>query len=92
MEYLDGQPYHRILKRVTQLGRNIAFLEGTVPPPDTDGPNAHTAKMTATFWIETVKRDDGTIFTQIQYSQVVLLDFDKLSWPHVSVATLTQGA
>ncbi len=72
--------------------RNIAFLEGTVPPPDTDGPNAHTAKMTATFWIETVKRDDGTIFTQIQYSQVVLLDFDKLSWPHVSVATLTQGA
>jgi hypothetical protein len=70
---------------------NIAFLEGTVPPPDTKGPNAHTAKMTATFWIETVKRDDGTTFTQIQYSQVVLLDFDKLSWPHVSVATLTQG-
>jgi hypothetical protein len=27
-------------------------------------------------------------FTQIQYSQVVLLNFAHLSWPHVSVATL----
>jgi hypothetical protein len=27
-------------------------------------------------------------FTQIQYSQLVLLDFNTLSWPHVSVATL----
>ena len=26
--------------------------------------------------------------TQIQYSQVVLLNFNNLSWPHVSVATL----
>jgi hypothetical protein len=71
--------------------RNIAFLEGTLPPPDTNGPNAQAANMTATFWIETVKRDDGTTFIQIQYSQTVLLNFDKLSWPHVSVATLTQG-
>jgi len=27
-------------------------------------------------------------YTQIQYSQLVLLNFAKLSWPHVSVATL----
>lgn len=27
-------------------------------------------------------------FTQIQYSQAVLLNFNTLSWPHVSVATL----
>jgi hypothetical protein len=26
--------------------------------------------------------------TQIQYSQKVLLDFNGLSWPHVSVASL----
>jgi len=71
--------------------RNIAFLEGTLPPPDTNGPNAQAADMDATFWIETVERDDGTTFTQIQYSQVVLLNFDNLSWPHVSVATLTQS-
>jgi hypothetical protein len=71
--------------------RNIAFLEGTLPPPENNGPNAQAADMDATFWIETVERDDGTTFTQIQYSQVVLLNFDKLSWPHVSVATLTQS-
>ena len=27
--------------------------------------------------------------TKIQYSQTVLLNFGQLSWPHVSVATLT---
>ena len=27
-------------------------------------------------------------YTQIQYSQIVLLNFNGLSWPHVSVATL----
>lgn len=69
--------------------RNIAFLEGTLPPPP-GGPNAQAADMDATFWIETVRRDDGTKFKQIQYSQVVFLNFDNLTWPHVSVATLTQ--
>jgi hypothetical protein len=29
--------------------------------------------------------------TQIQYSQVVLLNFNGLTWPHVSVATLVQS-
>jgi len=71
--------------------RNIAFLEGTLQPDNTTTPNAQAADIDATFWIETIERDDGTTFTQIQYSQVVLLNFDSLSWPHVSVATLTQG-
>lgn len=30
-------------------------------------------------------------FTQIQYSQLVLLNFNGLSWPHVSVATLVRS-
>ena len=30
--------------------------------------------------------------TQIQYSQKVLLDFNGLSWPHVSVASLVPAA
>lgn len=30
-------------------------------------------------------------FTQIQYSQLVLLNFNGLSWPHVSVATLVRN-
>jgi hypothetical protein len=62
---------------------NIAFLAGTAA-----GPNALAAKVDATFWIETVKEPSGHILHQMQYSQTVLLDFNLLSWPHVSVATL----
>ena len=31
---------------------------------------------------------DGRIKHQLQYTQTVLLNFNGLSWPHVSVATL----
>jgi hypothetical protein len=60
---------------------NIAFLNG-----GHDGPNAVTTRVTATFWLQTFQGD--TKPTQLQYSQTVLLDFDTLSWPHVTVATL----
>jgi hypothetical protein len=50
--------------------------------------NASADKVTATFWIETVKKPGGGHFLQLQYTQTVLLDFNGLSWPHVSVATL----
>jgi len=36
----------------------------------------------------TVPRTITFTFTQIQYSQTVLLNFNGLTWPHVSVATL----
>jgi hypothetical protein len=105
---------------------NIAFLKG-----DKNGtaPNANAVKMTAIFWVETVKEQitlpatytpgrpvivqgDGAAgtpvpsfavtsataipaettidvtYTQIQYTQTVFLDFNGLTWPHVSVATL----
>jgi len=62
---------------------NIAFLAGTKA-----GPNALAAQVDATFWIETVKEPSGQILHQLQYSQTVLLNFNLLSWPHVSVATL----
>jgi hypothetical protein len=103
---------------------NIGFLDK----------NAQSAKMTATFWIETVQhtivvpvfkvgqaplqikgvaaapgqrvpvfsvtppfnltapRSITVTSTQIQYSQTVLLNFNTLSWPHVSVATLVPDA
>lgn len=105
---------------------NIAFLEGN---PAVTAPNANAAKLTATFWIETVEHkiqipifkagqlplkispaerpgQISPVFhvepphdiphpititvssTQIQYSQVVNLNFAGLTWPHVSVATL----
>lgn len=116
---------------------NIAFLLGD---PAAASPNAQTAELTATFWIETVEHiillppipipipfgpggrpmtipaevtEAGRpvpnllidppfpipeprriIFTstQIQYSQTVLLNFNGLLWPHVSVATLAPGS
>jgi len=106
---------------------NIAFLQGNAAA---SAPNAQSAKMTATFWIETVQHVlHIPIFTpghpplvltpkpsvagqhvptfhvtppaaittprtiivtsmQIQYSQTVNLNFNGLTWPHVSVATL----
>jgi hypothetical protein len=62
---------------------NIAFLAGKAA-----GPNALAAQVDATFWIETVEEPSGYILHQLQYSQTVLLNFNLLSWPHVSVATL----
>jgi hypothetical protein len=50
--------------------------------------NADAAQMDSIFWIETVQRPDGTCFLQLQYTQTVLLVFDGVVWPHVSVATL----
>ena len=62
---------------------NIAFLQSAA-----GGPNALAAEMDAIFWIETIKEPNGAIRQQLQYSQTVLLNFNGLSWPHVSVATL----
>jgi hypothetical protein len=56
------------------------------------GKNASADIVTATFWIETVKKPGGGHFLQLQYTQTVMLDFNGLSWPHVSVATLRKKA
>jgi hypothetical protein len=66
---------------------NIAFLVGKGTPP-AGGPNADSARVTAIFWIETVKDANGHENVQLQYTQRVLLNFNGLSWPHVTVATL----
>ena len=63
---------------------NTAFLAGGA-----GGPNAVSVEVSATFWIETVKGSPN--FLQLQYSQLVLLNFNGLSWPHITVATLKQN-
>ena len=63
---------------------NIAFLAGTAGKP-----NAVAPRVTATFWIEHVRDQNGKEFEQLQYTQRVLLDFNGLHWPHVTVATMT---
>lgn len=67
---------------------NIAFLEGKPP----DGPNANAVPVTAIFWIERVRDSSGNEFDQLQYTQRVLLNFNGLSWPHVTVATMVSHA
>jgi hypothetical protein len=62
---------------------NTAFLTGAAK-----GPNAVAAQVTATFFLETIHGDPGP--RQLQYSQVVLLNFNGLSWPHITVATLSK--
>jgi hypothetical protein len=60
---------------------NTAFLIG-----GTSGPNANAASVTSTFWLETL--EGAQTPGQLQYSQTVLLNFNGLSWPHVTVTTL----
>ena len=60
---------------------NTAFLKGTA-----DGPNADAASVDATFWLETLQGQSAP--TQLQYAQKVLLNFNGLSWPHITVGTL----
>ena len=57
--------------------------------------------MYATFWIEQVSPPGGAPFTQIQYAQMTVLNFEirkllparhvNLGWPHISVGTLTRA-
>ena len=60
---------------------NTAFLSGS----STAGPNAVTALVSATFWLETVQGPPESM--QLQYSQMVVLNFNGISWPHVTVGT-----
>ncbi len=60
---------------------------------------ADAASMRSTFWIQELAPDGaGTVGLQLQYLQVVMLDFfprrdglpGRISWPHVSINTLTK--
>jgi hypothetical protein len=62
---------------------NTAFLKGAA-----QGPNAVSVSVNATFWLETIEGNPA--IQQLQYAQTVLLNFNGLSWPHITVATLRQ--
>ena len=70
----------------------------TVPPYTADQPvivqgatSAGNPVVSFSVTSQTPTAEDITIdvsYTQIQYTQTVLLNFNRLTWPHVSVATL----
>jgi hypothetical protein len=65
---------------------NTAFLAKSSNP---SGGNARAARVDATFWIETIAGTGGQPDKhQLQYTQLVMLDFNGIHWPHVTVATL----
>jgi hypothetical protein len=79
--------------------QNILFLEGG-EPIGAQGPNADTALVYATFWIEQIMHKARPSFMQLQYAQMVVLNFPifkllpkvvNLGWPHISVATLRKS-
>jgi hypothetical protein len=67
---------------------NTAFLATSNTPA---GGNARASRVDATFWIETIAGTGGQPDKhQLQYTQLVNLDFNGLSWPHVTVGTLVK--
>ena len=54
--------------------------------------NANATRLDAIFWIEKVLDSAAgpDPFVQLQYVQRVILDFNNISWPHISVATLVK--
>ncbi len=59
-------------------------IPGEAPHPGLPAPRFHVAPPVPI----TQPRTITVRFTQIQYSQTVFLNFNGLTWPHVSVATL----
>ena len=65
---------------------NTAFLATSSNPA---GGNANASSVDATFWIETIAGTSGNPdHLQLQYTQHVMLDFNGIHWPHVTVGTL----
>ena len=50
--------------------------------------NATVTSMSSTFWISEFEGLFGRHVLQLQYSQIVILNFDHIDWPHISVGTL----
>ncbi|RGP67141.1 hypothetical protein FSPOR_6197 [Fusarium sporotrichioides] len=63
----------------------------TIVCPASSGPRDAVPKFVVDMNVPTAKTVDIE-YTQIQYSQTVFLDFNGLSWPHVTVGTLAPVA
>ena len=75
---------HTILVPIFTPGHPPLQIKGTPSVPGQPVPIFSVTPPTAI----PIPRPITVTFTQIQYSQTVLLNFNTLTWPHVSVATL----
>jgi len=66
------------------VGQPPYAIKGT---PSVPGQRVPTFSVTPPYDLD-VPREITVQFTQIQYTQTVLLNFKGLSWPHVSLNTL----
>jgi hypothetical protein len=86
--FLNVSTTHNIVKAGGGGTANTAFLAASGNPP---GGNARAAQVNATFWIETIAGTGGQPDKhQLQYTQLVMLDFNGIHWPHVTVGTLVK--
>ena len=57
---------------------------------------ANATRFQTTFWIETVKDDSGLSFLQLQYTQIINIEFHHpfgggdglIVWPHLNINTM----
>jgi hypothetical protein len=85
--FLNVSTTHNIVKAGGGTA-NTAFLASSGNPP---GGNARASQVNATFWIETIAGTGGQPDKhQLQYTQLVMLDFNGIHWPHVTVGTLVK--
>jgi hypothetical protein len=83
--FLQVSSRHNIIKSGGGTA-NTAFLEASGNPP---GGNADATQVQSTFWVETIAGTGGhPDVHQLQYTQLVMLDFNGIHWPHVTVGTL----
>src|SRR6266702_759110 len=74
--------------RMASIPHGTAFLATSGNRP---GGNAQATQAEATFWIETIAGTGGQPDKhQLQYTQLVMLDFNGIHWPHVTVGTLVR--
>jgi hypothetical protein len=97
---ISGQPNPPVTTvSIPQAGggiENLLFLEG---PGGTAPGNADSALVYATFWLEKLTHPEHPPVMQLQYAQMVLLNFPGLlvpgqpnfSWPHITVSTLRKS-
>jgi hypothetical protein len=93
-------PNRIIQKQIKQLSRDYKVLKTTEISMSTKKPgggivnslfvkeNANTTKMDVTFWIVKLSDKNEKISWQLFYSQTVILEFDGIKWPHISVGRL----